>query len=76
MTPTIFTPNVVKGNPGQRYRLERDQDAPNYFRVPGESRWYRMAIEPDDCGLGCRCAAFMQPETMAGRLALERAEKF
>lgn len=71
-----WTPNVRRGDPNSgRYRLEVSP-AYTYFRIPGSTRRHKMRCGSDACGLGCRCGAWIEPVSEAGRKALASAEIF
>jgi hypothetical protein len=77
----IFTPNVKRGIPGERYRLYLRGDyarKPNdrAFSITPDGPVFRATVEPDDCGLGCKCAAFITPVSPNGYWELEKAERF
>lgn len=78
MKSRIFTPNVQQGcGNGIRYKLYLQEgttlkgvfslaDSPN---APS----YPFVAERDDCGLGCKCGAFITSTSDDGRDALTRA---
>lgn len=74
MKPSIFTPNVVKGGrSGERYRLYQHKDM-LFSTTPGGPR-FRAQWEWDDCGAGCKCGAYLTPETSFGQEQLRNAKR-
>jgi hypothetical protein len=82
----IFTPNVFKGDSHLRYRLYRHTLHSwhskhgwtlehTYSASPNGKRFSATYIA-DDCGLGCRCAAFLTPATPDGYRILAKAQIF
>lgn len=68
----LFTPNVVKGDPdGGRYRLYRR--GASMFSITPDGVPFRLSYEPDDCGLGCKCAAALINVSAKAKRLLERA---
>ena len=70
---TLFTPNTVRGG-AVRYRLYRH--GPEVFSTTPGGKRFRAKVERDDCGLGCRCAAFITPTSKVGVRLLADAELF
>ena len=68
----IFTPNVVRGDPGLRWKLYRF--GPTTFAATPDGPWFNGSVEPDTCGEACNCAAYLTPFTPDDRLELETAE--
>ena len=68
----IWTPNTARHNAsGLRYKLYRCA-ADKFSIIPG-GKQYRFKAERDDCGLGCKCGAFITQTSEAGRKALAKA---
>lgn len=73
--PAVFTPNVTRGDPGERYQLFRHSD--NMFSVTEDGPKFNFKCEAEKCGFDdCTCAAFITKTTRAGRQALKSAPKF
>lgn len=70
----VFTPNVIKGNSSIRHVLYRL--GKQLFAIDPDGHhvlWGK--VETDDCGLGCRCSAFITPDTPEGAALLATAQK-
>ena len=73
-TPSLFAPNVLKGGVGgHRYVLYKR--GPGLFSVTPLGQRFRASFEADDCGLGCRCGAFLTGISEAGIELLNLAER-
>lgn len=75
----IFTPNVQKGVAGERFRLFERGDYANgdrAFSATIDGPVFRAKVLADDCGLGCKCGAFIVPKSKHGESILATAEKF
>jgi hypothetical protein len=68
----LFTPNVTKGDfDGNRYVLYRRGS--NLFSISPRGKTFRAKYEPDACGLGCECGAYLSEVSAAGARLLEKA---
>lgn len=73
--PSLFTPNVDKGGrSGLRFRPYRhgasQSGARGLFSIVPNGEQFVADVERDDCGAGCRCAAFITPIDETGALLL------
>ena len=77
-TPTLFTPNVNKGEPDKRYRLYRHTDSAgnDEFSATEQGERFEADVVPDACGAGCFCGAWLTPLTCRGMQVLLTAEVF
>ncbi len=69
-TPKVFTPNTERGG-DTRYLLYRR--GPNLFSIGPHVKPFRAEWEADDCGLGCKCGAFITKISKRGQDQLSRA---
>jgi len=72
--PSLFTPNVLRGVARERYRLYRHGEG--IFSLTPKGKTFVAKVEADDCGLGCKCGAFITPISMEGRDRLAKAKRF
>lgn len=68
----IFTPNTERGG-GERYVLYKR--ANRLLSITPNGRTFKATWEADDCGLGCKCAAFITAISKPGAALLARAER-
>lgn len=69
-SPSIFTPNTQRGG-AERYVLYRH--GPTKFSVTPNGQRFSGTVEPDACGAGCYCGAFLIPDK-SGALVLLNAK--
>lgn len=69
---SIFTPNTERGG-AVRYVLYRR--GATAFSVTPDGTVFRAKVEPDACGLGCFCGAYITPTSDLGFRLLLRAER-
>lgn len=72
--PTLFTPNVRRGDSSERYILYRHSE--RRFSTAPTGPMFFGYVEPDECGLNCKCAAFLVPSSRAASYALSQAPRF
>ena len=77
----VFTPNVQRGcGNGERYLLYVHDRfltalAVSASRKPMEGSVFLINYEQDDCGLGCRCGAFITNISEQGKRLLSEAKR-
>lgn len=72
-TPSVFTPNVVRGDPSLRYVLYHRGNGK--FSISPDGPSVKLTVDSDDCGEVCRCGAHAQAVDALGRRLLQNATR-